>query len=155
MNKEQEIFNNKKEAEERPVKQVIVFRKDLLKGPNAIRKGKFAAQVAHGSIGALLKLAYRSRDEKGINHIDFMFGDDSGLNTWLNGIFTKICLSVENDEELVKLYNDITENSAIPCALIQDAGLTEFHGIRTNTCIGIGPWWSDEIDKFTGELKLL
>ena len=37
-------------------KQVIVFRKDLLKGPNAIRKGKFGAQVAHASLGSLLKL---------------------------------------------------------------------------------------------------
>lgn len=33
-------------------KQVIVFRKNLLKGDCAIRKGKFAAQVAHASVGA-------------------------------------------------------------------------------------------------------
>ena len=36
-------------------KQVIVFRKDLLKGLNAIRKGKFGAQVAHASLSSLLK----------------------------------------------------------------------------------------------------
>ena len=36
-------------------KQVIVFRKDLLKGEHAIGKGKFAAQVAHASMGALFK----------------------------------------------------------------------------------------------------
>lgn len=140
---------------DRAVKQVIVFRKDLLKGDHAIRKGKFAAQVAHGSLGALLKLAWRFRDEKDINHIDFRYGDDSGLKKWLDGLFTKVCLSVDNDEELISLYNDIINNSHIPCALITDAGLTEFHGVATNTCIGIGPWWSDEIDKFTGNLKLL
>ena len=40
-------------------KQVIVFRKDLLKGPNAIRKGKFGAQVAHASLSSLLELFHK------------------------------------------------------------------------------------------------
>ena len=47
------------------------------------------------------------------------------------------------------------ENSNIPVTLITDCGLTEFHGVATNTCVGIGPWWSDEIDEFTKDLKLL
>ena len=34
------------------VKQVIVFRHDLLK---SLRKGKIAAQVGHASLGALVK----------------------------------------------------------------------------------------------------
>lgn len=33
-------------------KQIIVFRKDLLKGEHGIRKGKFAGQVVHASLGA-------------------------------------------------------------------------------------------------------
>ena len=33
---------HKEIKDSRPVKQVIVFRKDLLKGQDAIRKGKFA-----------------------------------------------------------------------------------------------------------------
>ena len=37
-------------------KQVIVFRKDLLKGDHSLRKGKIAAQVAHASLGSLLTL---------------------------------------------------------------------------------------------------
>lgn len=153
--KDTSVFKNTSKNKDRAVKQVIVFRKDLLKGDHAIRKGKFAAQVAHGSLGALLKLAWRFRDEKDVNHIDFRYGDDSGLKKWLDGIFTKVCLSIDNDEELINLYNNIKDNSEIPCALITDCGLTEFHGVPTNTCIGIGPWWSDEIDKFTGNLKLL
>jgi PTH2 family peptidyl-tRNA hydrolase len=36
-----------------------------------------------------------------------------------------------------------------------DAGLTEFNGVPTKTCIAIGPNWSDEIDEITGHLKLL
>lgn len=35
-------------------KQVIIFRKDLLKGENSIRKGKFGAQCAHASLCAFL-----------------------------------------------------------------------------------------------------
>ncbi len=138
------------------VKQVIVFRKDLLKGEHAIRKGKFAAQCCHASLGALLKLATRN-DNKYLNahSILFEFKTNSILDQWLNGIFTKICLYVENDNELVTLYNKITNESDIPCVLITDAGNTEFHGVPTHTCIGIGPYWSDDIDEYTKDLKLL
>lgn len=142
--------------EERFVKQVVVFRKDLLKGQNSIRKGKFAAQVSHASVGSLLKLASNRELENGNTEIKFDVENGSVLDRWLNGIFTKICLSVDSDEELVDLYNALKERAPqIPCVLITDCGKTEFHGIPTNTCVGIGPWWSDEIDNFTHDLKLL
>ena len=151
--------------EERDVKQVLVFRKDLLKGENAIRKGKFAAQCCHASLGAVLSLmekipTYKSNDgeECELENITYQvtFEPNSVLDKWLNGIFKKICLCVNNDEELIELYNKIKEtNPEIPCVLITDAGHTEFHGVPTNTCMGIGPFWSDEIDVFTHELKLL
>lgn len=147
--------------EDRNVKQVIVFRKDLLKGENAIRKGKFAAQCCHASIGSLLTLfEVKDGDKDNNDNIRNFYHlgveKESYLDKWLNGIFTKICLSVNSDEELVALYENIkNENPNIPCVLITDCGLTEFHGVPTNTCIGIGPYWSDEIDKFTSELKLL
>jgi len=143
--------------EERNTKQVIVFRKDLLKGEHSIRKGKVAAQVAHASLGALLNWASRSHIPTKTGYrgsIEFYFDNDSILDKWLNGIFTKICVMVDNEEELLKLYNKIKNESNIPCVLITDAGNTEFHGVPTNTCIGIGPWWSDEIDVFTKNLKL-
>lgn len=143
------------------VKQVIVFRKDLIKGEHAVRKGKIAAQVAHASLGALLKMAYKKEYIGGLNgettkfkKIEFEFPENSVLDKWLNGIFTKICVCVENDEELVALYNKITNESEIPCCLITDAGNTEFHGVPTHTCIGVGPWWSEDIDKFTKDLQL-
>lgn len=133
------------------VKQVIVFRHDLLK---SLRKGKIAAQVAHASLGALLKHSDRYWNEE-INHysINFTFPKDSILDKWLNGIFTKICLYVEDEKELLELYKKI-EAAGIPCALITDAGNTEFHGVPTVTCLGIGPWWSEYIDEFTKDLKL-
>ena len=148
-------------------KQVIVFRKDLLKGPNAIRKGKFGAQVAHASLGALLKLFNISKKEPirlgsygdiepGQIHYEYSvtFGENTVLDDWLNGKFTKIVVSVDSDEELIAL-NKALDESYIPHALITDAGLTEFHGVPTNTCLGIGPYEAEEIDKFTGNLPLL
>ena len=147
-------------------KQVIVFRKDLLKGPNAIRKGKFGAQVAHASLGALLTCFSVHKEELikfGTIDVEpgqiqyeynLTFDKDSVLDDWLNGKFTKIVVSVDSDEELIAL-NKALDETYIPHALITDAGLTEFHGVPTNTCLGIGPYESEEIDKFTGNLPLL
>ena len=147
-------------------KQVIVFRKDLLKGPNAIRKGKFGAQCAHASLGALLKLFSVYKQElvrlgtfdvepgKIQYEYNLTFGKDSVLNDWLNGKFTKVVVSVDSEEELLEL-NKALDDTFIPHALITDSGLTEFHGVPTNTCLGIGPYEAEEIDKFTGNLPLL
>ena len=147
-------------------KQVIVFRKDLLKGQNAIRKGKFGAQCAHASLGALLKLFSVYKQElvkfgtidvepgKIQYEYNLTFGKDSVLDDWLNGKFTKVVVSVDSDEELITL-NKALDETYIPHALITDAGLTEFHGVPTNTCLGIGPYIAEEIDKFTGNLPLL
>ncbi|WP_300727872.1 aminoacyl-tRNA hydrolase [uncultured Bacteroides sp.] len=136
--------------EERYVKQVIVMRKDL-----NMRKGKMIAQGAHASVDALLSLFSRTEKEDKTTYT-LTYGDDSPLAGWLNGLYAKICLYVNSEEELVSLYERIRrENPAIPLALIEDAGLTEFHGVETKTCIGIGPWWSEEIDVFTRDLKLL
>ena len=147
-------------------KQVIVFRKDLLKGPNAIRKGKFGAQCSHASLGALLTLFSVYKQElvrlgtfdvepgKIQYEYNLTFGKDSILDDWLNGKFTKVVVSVDSDEELVAL-NKALDETYIPHALITDSGLTEFHGVPTNTCLGIGPYEAEEIDKFTGNLPLL
>lgn len=135
------------------VKQVIVMRKDL-----GMRKGKIAAQASHASLGAFLQYFSRSKKLLGYRHeyyIGTSFQQDSILDKWLNGKFTKICVYVESEEELMNLYEKIlTEHSNMPVSLIEDAGLTEFHGQKTKTCIGIGPYWSDEIDKFTKHLPL-
>lgn len=136
---------------DRQVKQVIVIRKDL-----NCRKGKLIAQGSHASIGALLTMFNKQKYPDDRTKYSVEFEEDSILDKWLNGIFTKICLYVNSEEELVNLYNTIKENNPqIPCVLIEDCGLTEFHGVPTKTCIGIGPYWSDEIDMFTKDLKLL
>lgn len=136
--------------DERKVKQVIVMRKDL-----KMRKGKMIVQGAHASLDAFLRLFSMKEDIEYV-HYDLSYTKKSMLSYWMDGSFAKICVSVDSEEELVMLYDRIvSENSSIPIALIEDAGLTEFHGEITKTCIAIGPYWGDEIDIFTRDLKLL
>lgn len=134
-------------------KQIIVMRKDL-----NMRRGKQIAQGAHASMKVLLDIMERGEgflapDWK-IKHMILNIDSDSALDRWINGKFTKICVSVDSEQELLELYNKAKEMN-IPCALITDAGLTEFNGIPTNTCIAIGPDFPEKIDPITSHLKLL
>lgn len=130
------------------VKQVIVWNNAL-----KVRKGKIAAQVAHASLGSLLKFFNVIENKNSITY-KVQFGKYSYLDQWLNGTFTKICVYVNSEEELLDIKRQCDE-AKIPNALIIDAGLTEFHGVPTKTCLGIGPWNSEEIDRITGNLSLL
>lgn len=135
-------------------KQVIVIRKDL-----KMRKGKMISQGAHASLGALLKLAKREiifHDIVGcVGHkYTITARHNTPLHEWLEGIFTKIVVGCDSEEELLELYEKAKEEN-LTAALIQDAGKTEFHGEKTYTALAIGPDYSTNIDKITGHLKLL
>lgn len=135
------------------VKQIIVFRKDLLKGEKAIRKGKFATQVAHASLEALLTTFHKKYDGADDAYTLKFEGDNfSPVSQWLKGGYKKVVVSVENEEELMKLYNSI---EGLPKALITDNGLTEFKGVKTVTCFAVGPAYTVDIDKYTEGLPLL
>jgi PTH2 family peptidyl-tRNA hydrolase len=125
-------------------KQVIVIRKDL-----NMRKGKMVAQGAHASMKAILDSMIDVEEEK-VLYLE----PGTPMEDWINGIFTKICVSVDSEEELLELYNN-AKIQGYNAALIQDAGLTEFGGVPTYTCCAIGPNWEDEVNAITGHLKLL
>lgn len=124
------------------VKQVIIIRKDL-----GMRKGKIASQAAHASMAAILKHA----DIRGMTCSIEMTEE---MEQWLSGIFTKICVAVNSEEELLSVYNK-AEDAGLSCALIKDSGLTEFGGVPTYTAVAVGPNKNIEIDKITSHLKLL
>lgn len=130
------------------VKQVIVMRKDL-----NMRKGKMVAQGSHASLGVFLEMMTKERvgDE---SRYELRFKDNSSLDNWLNAIFTKICVSVDSERELMEIY-DYTRISGLPVKLIEDNGITEFAGVKTRTCLAIGPAEAEEVDRVTGHLKLL
>ena len=124
-------------------KQVIVVRKDL-----NMRKGKIAAQASHASLGAILNNA-RTYEGNLIVNIE-----NPAVQEWLTGRFTKVCVSVDSEEELLDIYNRAIE-AKVNVKLIKDAGLTEFNGIATLTCLALGPDYPENIDPISGHLKLL
>lgn len=125
-------------------KQMLVIRKDL-----NMRKGKIASQAAHASLKALLNYAHWEP-----NNCLRLILMEKPVIEWLKGNFTKVCVSVDSEEELDDLYS-LAKFRNIPCSMIIDNGFTEFRGIPTKTAVAIGPWYPDVINKLTGNLKLL
>ncbi len=128
-------------------KQVIIIRKDL-----KMRKGKVASQVSHASMKAILDEGYVQAAELGLD--TFIIPMSNEMQDWMVGIFTKICVSVDSEEELLNTYQQ-AKDAGLLCSLIRDAGLTEFGGVPTYTAVAIGPARNEDVDKITGNLKLL
>lgn len=123
------------------VKQVIVIRKDL-----KMRRGKEIAQAAHASI------AFLTKKIRPANTLSFAFLNIEECE-WINGIFTKICVCVNSEQELLDIHEKALAAN-LTSHLIEDCGLTEFHGVATKTCLAIGPNYATDIDKITGHLTL-
>ena len=134
-------------------KQVIIMRKDL-----NMRKGKMCAQASHASMAALLAHGYVTYGPDGLggtHTTDFVLPlDRSELHDWITGSFTKICVGVDSEQELVDIITKAKDKGLIT-SLITDSGLTEFGGVPTITCGVIGPAYADDINGITGHLKLL
>lgn len=123
-------------------KQVIVIRKDT--NP-PMRKGKMVAQACHASMQFLY---HRVFDE---HHGDPYFSEAE--EHWFKNDYTKVCCSVDSEEELLKIYEE-AKSSGLEVHLITDLGKTEFKE-PTRTCLAIGPDESEKIDPITKHLKLL
>ena len=115
-------------------KMVIVVRNDL-----KMSIGKTAAQVGHAVLGAY----QRSMNKNALL-----------VNNWQNfSGQAKIVLQVNSEKELKDIEDNAKKNGLITC-LIHDAGRTEV-APNTPTCCAIGPDLVSNIDKITGNLKLL
>lgn len=138
-------------------KQVIVIRKDL-----GMKKGKMTSQGAHSSLGVFLKMMnggktlHQQTPEivNGKYTLSLEVEVGSGLDNWLRGIYRKITLAVQSETELLQIYEE-AKQKGIPAFLVKDEGLTVFNGVKTNTCICIGPYDSGAIDEITGHLPLM
>ena len=137
-------------------KQMIVMRRDL-----KMRKGKIAAQAGHACVEAvLMALAREGRlndvcvtpDESWV-----CLADDgaqpSPLTDWFGAGVAKVCVYVDSEEALLELAAKGREEGFL-CALVRDAGHTEFHGEPTYTCLAFEPLYPEQIDPLTGELPL-
>jgi len=127
------------------IKQVIVMRRDL-----KMRRGKEIAQGSHASIKFLSNKLREAKQAKNDGHTILL---SDAEQAWIDGPFTKICLRVDSEEELLEI-NDKAKEAGLVCSLIQDRGKTEFKGVPTYTCLAIGPDEAEKIDKITGELRL-
>ena len=120
-------------AVDEEIKQVVIVRTDLEMG-----KGKLASQVGHAVM---------------LSYLEALKLDREVVEQWLGSGEKKIVLKIEVYNAMKKLY-DAFRYKKIPCALVNDAGLTQLPP-GTATALGIGPWRKSEIDQFTSSLKLL
>lgn len=140
------------------IKQVIVIRRDL-----NMRLGKSCAQAAHASMIFLTKEIKRNLAANdtvfctdpdccgdSLQELDFSEAE----REWINGSFTKICVGVGSEEELLEIEAR-AKFAGLIVHMVTDKGLTEFHNVPTKTCLAIGPAASEDIDRITGHLKLL
>jgi len=112
------------------MKQAILIRTDLKMG-----KGKLVSQGCHASIASFLKADGKIKEK------------------WISNGMKKVVLKVSGEKE-IKEYLRLAKKEKLPCALINDAGLTQIEP-GTITALGIGPEEDSKIDKITGKLKLL
>jgi peptidyl-tRNA hydrolase, PTH2 family len=124
-------------------KQVCVLRQMFPNPENPsmlkkLRSGKYVAQGGHA-----YQIAEWHAQER----------QTPAWKQWKATSIAKVCLYVKTEEELLELWKKV-EASGLPCALIQDSGLTEFGGTPTYTAIGIGPAYDSELKPLTGHLPL-
>lgn len=137
-------------------KQMIVMRRDL-----NMRKGKVAAQAGHACVEAVLMALIREKrlDQLRISedgtwvYLDDAGSDATPLADWFDAGVAKVCVYVDGEDALLDLYRKGRE-AGFAVALVRDAGLTEFGGEPTYTCLAFEPLPAATIDPLTGRLPL-
>lgn len=137
-------------------KQMIVMRRDL-----KMRKGKIAAQAGHACVEAvLMALAKEGRLDQVRLTPDggwvYLADEDTrptALSDWFEAGVAKVCVYVDSEEDLLRIADEGRARGFL-VSLVRDAGLTEFHGEPTYTCLAFEPLHADQIDPITGDLPL-
>ncbi|KAG7157015.1 peptidyl-tRNA hydrolase 2, mitochondrial-like [Homarus americanus] len=116
-----------------PTKLALVVRADLKMG-----KGKVAAQCSHGTLAAYKQI------QKSNPRV---------LQAWEDAGQPKIVVSAKDLDH----FNTLMEMAAVagvPTATVQDAGRTQVV-IGSQTVLAVGPAPIADVDKITGNLRLL
>src|SRR5271166_4097799 len=115
-----------------------------------MRRGKEIAQGAHASMAWLSRRIIERLTPAGpVDHLQLSAAEQA----WFERSFRKVTVKVGSEEELMAVYSKALE-VGLAAHLITDRGLTEFGGVPTRTCLGIGPDYDDLIDPVTGDLEL-
>lgn len=131
------------------IKQVIVLRKDL-----HMRKGKFIAQACHGVGMSIYQQASVAPNHDASCDMVMVVPVSFDFIEWLQTGTKKVAVYVNSEEEMQDLI-DKCKALSLPIQEVIDNGLTEFDGVKTLTCVVIGPAKSEIIDVVTGHLPLL
>ena len=135
-------------------KMMIVMRRDL-----KMRKGKIAAQAGHACIDAIL-MALNKEDR--MNDFEIISGEIvlkdtdkpiTPLSDWFLYGCAKVCVYVDSEGALLDIAQKAKEKGII-ASVITDAGMTEFHGVPTKTCLAFEPLPAEIADELTGDLPL-
>ncbi len=135
-------------------KMMIVMRRDL-----QMRKGKIAAQAGHACIDAILMALNkegRMNDLEMTSDEMVLKGTDKSrtpLSDWFIYGCAKVCVYVDSEVELLDIAKKAKEKGII-ASVITDAGMTEFHGVPTKTCLALEPLPAEIADELTGDLPL-
>lgn len=146
------------------IRQTIVVRKDLKNSlGEPISVGKISSQVAHASLGVILKHFIPYNKGLLLFILAMLFNPiiliwyvilNHPLIYWITNDFTKIVLTCKNEKELLTIEKECI-NRRLKSCVVYDSGKTEFNNIITPTCIGIGPDHKDLIDIVTKKLQSL
>jgi len=115
------------------VKMVFIINSELKMG-----KGKIAAQVGHAAVSSTLKSGDKTPEL---------------LEAWLASGQKKICVKGNDAEHLLQLEKQSRERD-ITTVKINDAGHTQIPS-GSLTVLSLGPDMETNLNKITGDLKLL
>ena len=109
------------------------------------------AQAGHASSGAVLNLMEKEINNNGeIRTLRIL--KNSPLDIWLNGVFKKVTVFVDSEEELLKVHKKALKKG-LNSVLIQDAGFTCYKP-NTYTCCGIEPAPFKDFNGVTNHLSI-
>lgn len=135
-------------------KMMIVMRRDL-----KMRKGKIAAQAGHACVDVILTALKKEGRLDDItvteDGAELLAADKEAtpLSEWFEYGCAKICVYVDSEEELMEIAEKAKEKGVL-VSVITDAGMTEFHGVPTKTCLALEPLPAETADGITGNLPL-
>jgi PTH2 family peptidyl-tRNA hydrolase len=115
-----------------------------------MRRGKEIAQGAHASMAWLRQRVLQGLTPTAATGLVELSEVE---RTWLERSNRKVTVKVGSEPELMAVYEQALR-AGLVVHLITDGGLTEFGGVPTRTCLGIGPDYDDRIDPVTGDLEL-
>ena len=130
---------------------VIVMRTDI-----GMAEGKMSAQAAHAG-----KMFLRSR-LLAINELFNMEGaiyeritpltDEQYI--WIAGEYKVAVVGIDSEEKLHNVANK-ARNAGLTVEEVIDNGHTVFEGVKTLTCVAIGPHYPEKFKGITNRLRLL